>query len=199
MSGYITLWKWFLIVLWIFCWGMFVTHSSLLRLTLHSSLGNIKHPHTLLIRFHNACIIHIVNQIMVNIPWYFGLNTRTNNNTFSRPWNSFLFYFNIYTLKSLLSSRLPSIFLYLFFCLFLFSTLFHAMFVMCLSPSCFLSFFSFSAAWIFFLHHFFLNPLEPEFFLILAHPVYKMWIIHEPKKVALWNKRHFEEEKTESM
>jgi hypothetical protein len=28
---------------------------------------------------------------------------------------------------------------------------------------------------------------------ILAHPVCKMWIIQEPKKVALWNKRHFEE------
>jgi len=24
-----------------------------------------------------------------------------------------------------------------------------------------------------------------------------MWIIQEPKKVALWNKRHFEEKKTE--
>ena len=30
-------------------------------------------------------------------------------------------------------------------------------------------------------------------FLILEHPVYKMWITQEPKKVALWNKRHFEE------
>jgi hypothetical protein len=28
---------------------------------------------------------------------------------------------------------------------------------------------------------------------ILTHPVCKMWIIHEPKKVALWNKRHSEE------
>jgi hypothetical protein len=28
---------------------------------------------------------------------------------------------------------------------------------------------------------------------ILAHPVCKMWITQEPKKVALWNKRHFEE------
>jgi hypothetical protein len=26
-----------------------------------------------------------------------------------------------------------------------------------------------------------------------------MWIIQETKKVALWNKRHFEEEKTESV
>ena len=31
------------------------------------------------------------------------------------------------------------------------------------------------------------------FFLILAHPVYKMWIIQEPNKLALWNKLHFEE------
>ena len=37
------------------------------------------------------------------------------------------------------------------------------------------------------------------FFLILAHPVYKMWITQEPKKLALWNKRHFEEEKTDSV
>ena len=40
------------------------------------------------------------------------------------------------------------------------------------------------------------NPLAPEFYLIiLAHSVFKMWIIQEPKKVALWNKRHFEEKK----
>ena len=40
----------------------------------------------------------------------------------------------------------------------------------------------------------------PElFFLILAHPVYKMWIIQEPNKLALWNKLHFEEKKTESI
>ena len=37
------------------------------------------------------------------------------------------------------------------------------------------------------------------FFLILAHPVYKMWIIQEPNKLALWNKLHFEEKKTESI
>ena len=38
------------------------------------------------------------------------------------------------------------------------------------------------------------NPLAPElFFLILAQPVYKMWIIQEPNKLALWNKLHFEE------
>ena len=39
------------------------------------------------------------------------------------------------------------------------------------------------------------NPLASEFFLILAHPVYKMWIIQEPNKLALWNKLHFEEKK----
>ena len=43
------------------------------------------------------------------------------------------------------------------------------------------------------------NPLAPDFFWILAHPVYKMWKTQEPKKVALWNKRHFEEKKTESV
>ena len=30
------------------------------------------------------------------------------------------------------------------------------------------------------------------FFLILAHPVYKMWIIQEPNTLELWNKLHFE-------
>ena len=47
-----------------------------------------------------------------------------------------------------------------------------------------------------------INPLAPElFFLTLAHPVYKMWIIQEPNKLALWNKLHFEEreKKTESV
>jgi len=41
------------------------------------------------------------------------------------------------------------------------------------------------------------NPLAPElfFFLISTHTVYKMWIIQEPKKLALWNKPHFEEKK----
>jgi len=43
-------------------------------------------------------------------------------------------------------------------------------------------------------------PLAPEFcFLILAHSVCKMWIIHEAKNVALWNKRHFEEKKMENV
>ena len=46
-----------------------------------------------------------------------------------------------------------------------------------------------------------INPLAPElfFFLILAHPVYKMWIIQEPNRLALWNKLHFDEKKTESV
>ena len=40
------------------------------------------------------------------------------------------------------------------------------------------------------------NLLAPEFgILILAHPVCKMWITQEPKKVALWNKRQFVEKK----
>jgi hypothetical protein len=34
-------------------------------------------------------------------------------------------------------------------------------------------------------------------FKFLAHSVCKMWIIQEPKKVALWNKRHFEEKNRE--
>ena len=38
-----------------------------------------------------------------------------------------------------------------------------------------------------------------NFLLNFGTAVYKMRIIQEPKKVALWNKRHFEEEKTESM
>jgi hypothetical protein len=37
------------------------------------------------------------------------------------------------------------------------------------------------------------------FFLILVHPVYKMWLIKEPNKLELWNKLHFEEEKKESI
>ena len=42
------------------------------------------------------------------------------------------------------------------------------------------------------------NLLAPEFYIsILAHTVCKMWIIQEPKKVALWNKQHFEEKNGE--
>ena len=45
-----------------------------------------------------------------------------------------------------------------------------------------------------------INLLVPElFFLILAHPVYKMWIIHEPNMLELWNELHFEEKETESI
>ena len=41
------------------------------------------------------------------------------------------------------------------------------------------------------------NFLVPElfFFLILAHPVYKLWLIQEPNTLELWNKLHFEEKK----
>ena len=39
----------------------------------------------------------------------------------------------------------------------------------------------------------YLNLLATDFFFqILAHPVFKMWVIQKPNKVALWNKRHFE-------
>ena len=45
-----------------------------------------------------------------------------------------------------------------------------------------------------------INLLASElFFFILAHPVYKMWILQEPNTLDLWNKLHFEEEKTESI
>jgi len=42
-----------------------------------------------------------------------------------------------------------------------------------------------------------INLLAPEliFFKILAHPVYKMWIIQEPNTLELWNELHFEEKK----
>ena len=44
------------------------------------------------------------------------------------------------------------------------------------------------------------NLSEPELlFLILAHPVHKMWIIQELNMLELWNKLHFEEEKTDSI
>ena len=35
------------------------------------------------------------------------------------------------------------------------------------------------------------------FFKILAHSVFKMWILQEPKEISLWNKRHLEEKRTE--
>ena len=38
------------------------------------------------------------------------------------------------------------------------------------------------------------NLLATDFFFqILAHPVFKMWVIQKPNKVTLWNKWHFEE------
>ena len=37
--------------------------------------------------------------------------------------------------------------------------------------------------------------LRNYFFLILAQPVYKMWIMQEPNKLALWKKLYFEEKK----
>jgi len=44
------------------------------------------------------------------------------------------------------------------------------------------------------------NLLTPElFFLILAHPEYKMCIIQVPNMLELWNKLHFEEEETETI
>jgi len=45
------------------------------------------------------------------------------------------------------------------------------------------------------------NLLAPElfFFLILAHVVYKMWIIQEPNTLELWKKLHFEGKKPESI
>ena len=44
-----------------------------------------------------------------------------------------------------------------------------------------------------------INLLAPEFFLILAHPVYKMWFIQEPNTLELWNKLHFVDKKSESI
>ena len=44
----------------------------------------------------------------------------------------------------------------------------------------------------------YINLLATDFFFqILAHPVFKMWVVQKPNKVALRNKRHFEEEKME--
>ena len=42
-----------------------------------------------------------------------------------------------------------------------------------------------------------INLLVTDFFQILAHPVFKMWAMQKPNKVALWNKRYFEEEEME--
>ena len=46
----------------------------------------------------------------------------------------------------------------------------------------------------------FLFPkFELTFFLILAQPVYKMWIIQEPNTLELLNKLHLKKEKTQSI
>ena len=38
------------------------------------------------------------------------------------------------------------------------------------------------------------NLLAQElFFVILAHSVYKMWLIQEPDTLELWNKQQFED------
>jgi hypothetical protein len=37
------------------------------------------------------------------------------------------------------------------------------------------------------------------FFKILAHPVFKMWILQEPKKIALWNKGILKRKNTEKV
>jgi hypothetical protein len=43
-----------------------------------------------------------------------------------------------------------------------------------------------------------LNPLALELDMqIVAHHLCKMWIFYEPKKVTLWNTRHFVEEYNE--
>jgi hypothetical protein len=39
------------------------------------------------------------------------------------------------------------------------------------------------------------KPLDRNFLSNFSTPVFKMWIIKETNKVALWNKRHFEEKK----
>ena len=44
-----------------------------------------------------------------------------------------------------------------------------------------------------------INKWRRIFFLILAQPVYKMWIIQEPNTLELWNKLRFEKEKTDSI
>ena len=47
------------------------------------------------------------------------------------------------------------------------------------------------------LHNSVLTLWRRIFFSNLAHPVFKMWVIQKPNKVALWNKRHFEEKEME--
>ena len=50
-----------------------------------------------------------------------------------------------------------------------------------------------------FLKKYDINLLDPELFFSFSTHVYKMWIIQEPNMIELWNKLHFEEEKTESI
>jgi len=53
---------------------------------------------------------------------------------------------------------------------------------------------------LYYIHNSYINLLAPEFFFFnFSTPVYKMWIIQEPNTLELWNKLHFEEEKTESI
>ena len=35
-------------------------------------------------------------------------------------------------------------------------------------------------------------------FYISVHPVLKMWILQEPKKIEFWNELHLEEEKSDN-
>ena len=59
---------------------------------------------------------------------------------------------------------------------------------------------NYTKAWQLLLVRLEINLLAPElFFLILAHPVYKMWIIQKPTTLELWNKLDFEEKITESI
>ena len=48
------------------------------------------------------------------------------------------------------------------------------------------------------LSNFSLTFWRRNFFQILAHSVFKMWVIQKPNKVALWNKWHSEEKKWRS-
>jgi len=45
----------------------------------------------------------------------------------------------------------------------------------------------------------FFNLLAPELVFILAHPVYKIWIMQEPNALELWNKLHSEDKKNENI
>jgi hypothetical protein len=45
------------------------------------------------------------------------------------------------------------------------------------------------------IHRYPLALWRRNFLLNFSTPVFKMWILQEPRKVALWNKRHLEERK----